>query len=192
MTRLARALNSDDLSHEEKPCDVDVIQAAGMTAIHRNLGMLIVEAKEGAAGDGPHAVARIRDLEAAVRVRVARFGQRWRIRVDLDGVAAKVVRELILDRCIVCQGRGFIPMRYDGRRLVAVHDDLDGTAKDVDCHFCLGSGQGKRDYHGRAKSAGWKEYNKKLGEWWEALLQSCADAELSARVALFGRLRQRS
>lgn len=191
MTRLARALNSEDLSHLEKPCDVDVLQAAGLTAIHKNLGVLIVEAKEGAAGEGQHAVARIKDLEEALRLRITRMARRWNLRVDVGCVSSKVARELVLDRCSLCQGRGFIPMRYDGKRLVAVSDDLDASAKDVECHVCLGSGQARRDYHSRAKSAGWKEYDKRLGEWWEALLQSCVDAELSARVAMSSRLKIR-
>lgn len=189
MTRLARALNSSDLAHEEQDCDVDVLQASGLTAITRNLGILIVEAKEGAAGEGSHAVARIKDLEEALKPRVARISRRWRVRVDVDGVSVRVARELILDRCSVCQGRGLIPMRYDGQRLVAVSSDLDDSAKDVECAVCLGSGAAKRDYHGRAKSAGFKEYTKQLGEFWEALLNSCTDAELSARVAMWRRLK---
>ena len=190
MSRLARALNSSDLAHQENDCDVDMLQAAGLTAIGRSLGMLILEAKEGAAGEGSHAVARIKDLEEALKPRISRIARRWRVRVDVDGVSVKVARELILDRCSVCQGRGTIPMKYDGQRMVAVSEDLDGSAKDVDCHVCLGSGAAKRDYHGRAKSAGWKEYTKQLGEFWEALLNSCTDAELSARVAMWGRLKR--
>lgn len=189
MTRLARALNSSDLAHRERPCDVDVLQASGLTAIRRNLGVLIVEAKEGAAGEGAHAVARIKDLEQALIPRVGRLARRWRVRVDAYGVSVKVARELILDRCSVCQGRGLIPMKYDGQRMVAVLEDAEGSTQDVECHVCLGSGAAKRDYHGRAKSAGLNEYTKKLGEFWEALLNSCADAELSARVAMWRRLK---
>ena len=189
MTRLARALNSSDLAHYEKPCDSDMLQAAGLTSIRRNLGILIVEAKEGAAGEGAHAVARIKDLEHGLKARVGRLARRWRVRVDVDGVSVKVARELILDRCSVCQGRGLIPMKYDGQRMVAVSVDLEGSTQDVECHVCLGSGAAKRDYHARAKSAGLNEYTKKLGEFWEALLNSCADAELSARVAMWRRLK---
>lgn len=188
MTRLARALNSYDLTHSEQDCDVDVLQAAGVTAIHRALGVLIVEAKEGAAGEGAHAVARIKDLEIALKTRIQGIARRWRIRVDLEAVASKVARELVLDRCGVCQGRGHIPMRYDGTRLIAVVED-EGPTKDVDCSVCLGSGAARRDYHGRAKAAGFQEYTKHLGEWWEAVLQSCCDAEISARSSIRKRLR---
>jgi hypothetical protein len=193
MSRLAGALCSDDLSHEEFLCDADVLQAAGFASIHMGLGMLIVEAKEGAAGDGPHSAARVRDLEAELRAVTPkpgilhRLARRWRIRVNLEGVAAKVARELILDRCMVCQGRGFIPMKYDGQRMVAVYED-EGT-KDVDCMICLGSGAARRDYHGRAKAAGFQEYTKKLAEWWGVVLQSCCDAELMARRRMQRRLR---
>lgn len=188
MTRLASALNSDDLKHHPHDCDADVLQATGMVGIRRNLGILILEAKEGCAGESAHSVARIMDLEEAMRSQVKRLGRRWSVEVEIPAVAAKVVRELILDRCSVCQGRGFIPMKYDGTRLVVVSSDLDGTAKDVECSLCLGSGNAKRDYHGRAKAAGWPDYSKKLGEWWEAVLQSCCDAELNARAEVYKRL----
>jgi hypothetical protein len=189
MSRLARALNSDDLSHEEFDCDADMLQAAGLTAIRRNLGMLIVEAKEGAAGEGAHAVARIKDLEQALGPRIKRMAQRWKLRVAIQPVASKVTQELVVDRCGVCQGRGVIPMRYDGQRLVAVCEDTEGSSRDVECHVCLGSGAARRDYHGRAKAAGWGDYTKQLAEWWEAVLQSCCDAEISARRGMKRRLR---
>lgn len=189
MTRLAKALNSEDLTHLEVDCDVDVIQAAGLTAIKKPLGVLIIEAMEGCAGDGPGSVARIRDLESCLEGHLQRIARRWRVRVNLAGVSAQVARELVLDRCVVCQGRGFIPMRYDGKRMVVVADDSDGAAKDVDCTVCLGSGAAKRDYHARAQSAGWSEYAQALAEWWEAVLQSCADSEASARRGMW--LRQR-
>jgi hypothetical protein len=199
MSRLAKALNSSDLSHSDPEkaslqYDVEFLQACGLTAISRSLGVLIVEAKEGAAGEGSHSVARIKDLERCLAAidppgAVSRLARRWKVRVDVHGVAVKVTRELILDRCSVCQGRGKIPMRYDGQRMVAVSVDFENTAQDVECHVCLGSGAAKRDYHSRAKSAGFKEYTKKLGEFWEAVLNRCAEAELSARQAMWRRLK---
>jgi hypothetical protein len=194
MTRLARALTSDDLSHRETDCDPDHLQAAGLTSIHRSLGVLIIEAKEGAAGEGAHSVARVKDLQACLSGTherpglIQRMAQRWRVRVNVEGVAIKVAQELILDRCSVCQGRGFIPMRYDGTRLIAVVED-DGPTKDVDCAMCLGSGAARRDYHGRAKAAGFHEYTKRLSEWWEAVLASCCDAEIGARASMRRRLK---
>jgi hypothetical protein len=186
MTRLSSALSSSDLSHREWDCDTDTLQATGLAGIRYNLGVLILEAKEGCAGESSHSVARIKDLEEAMEPHVKRIGRRWRIHVNVRGVAARVVRELILDRCSVCQGRGLIPMKYDGTRLVVVSDDLD--AKDVECSVCLGSGSARRDYYGRAKSAGWPEYTKRFGEWWEAVFQSCCDAELNARINIWKRL----
>ena len=180
MTRLARALSSSDLTHEEFACDADVLQAAGFTAIHRNLGVLIVEAREGAAGDGPHAVARIKDLEHALEARIKRMAMRWRLKVDARGCAVQVARELILDRCTSCQGRGFLPMSY-----------VSGQADDevnMDCQSCHGSGAGKRDYHARSKAAGFKDYTERLGEWWESVIQICSDAEASARTSMWRRL----
>jgi hypothetical protein len=189
MSLLAKALNSSNLKHLEKPCDADMLQAAGLTAITRSLGILILEAKEGAAGEGSHAVARIKDLEHGLKAPVDRLQRRWRVRVDVEGVSVKVARELILDRCSVCQGRGFIPMKYDGQRMVAISDDMASSTMDVECHVCLGSGAARRDYLGRAKSAGFNEYTKKLGEFWEAVLNRCAEAELSARQAMWRRLK---
>lgn len=190
MTRLSSALNSDDLSHLEHDCDADVLQATGSVGINKNLGVLILEAREGCAGEGSHAVARIKDLEVAIEARVRRMARRWSVRVESARVAAQVARELILDRCSQCQGRGLIPMKYDGTRLIAVSGDDDGI-KDVECSLCLGSGAARRDYHGRARAAGWSEYDKKLSEWWEALVQSCCDAELSARRAIWRKLSHR-
>ena len=189
MTRLARALNSDDLGHYERACDSDVLQATGLTSIRKTLGVLIIEAKEGCAGESQDSVSRVRDLQSALGPHILRIARRWRFRVNVDGVAAQVTRELILDRCPVCQGRGVIPMKYDGQRLVAVSSDADGTAKDVECSVCLGSGQAKRDYLSRAKAAGLSEYTRQLSEWWEAVLQSCCDAELSARHSINRRLK---
>ena len=189
MTRIARALNSDDLGHYETDCDSDVLQATGSAAVKRNLGVLIIEAKEGCAGGGSDSVARIKDLEAALGLHIKRLARRWSVRVQVEGVAAKVVKELILDRCGVCQGRGFIPMKYDGSRLVAIVEDLEDGAKDVECQTCLGSGQARRDYHDRAKCAGFTDYTKRLGEWWESVLKSCCDAELNARSAIWKKLK---
>jgi hypothetical protein len=187
MTRLAAALNSDDLTHHETHCDVDVLQAAGLTAVHKALGVLIVEAKEGCAGESMDSVSRIRELERAMEPQVKRIARRWGIRVEVEAVSSQIVRELVLDRCHVCQGRGHIPMKYDGTRLVAVVED-DGPTKEVDCSYCFGSGAARRDYHGRARAAGFEEYTKRLGEWWEAVLQSCCDAEISARAGMAKRL----
>lgn len=187
MTRLARALNSSDLSHEPHDCDADVLQATGTASIYRSLGVLIIEAREGAAGEGFHAIARIKDLEDGLKHLVKRLGRRWRVRVDVDGVAVQVCRELILDRCVVCQGRGTIPVKYDGQRMVEVNEaDL---TKDVDCVTCFGSGAARRDHQARAKSAGWTDYDQKLGDWWEAVLQSCCDAEIGARSAIWRKLK---
>jgi hypothetical protein len=176
MTRLSRALNSSDLTHQANLCDADVLQASGFTAIHKNLGVLILEAKEGAAGEGSHAIARIKDLEHALEARIKRVAQRWRIRVDPHGVSVQIARELILDRCQECQGRGYLPMSYISGQ---VDDEVN-----MDCQSCHGSGAGRRDYHARAKSAGWSEYEKRLSEWWEAVIQSCCDAENSARRSI--------
>ena len=181
MSRLASALNSKDLTHEEADCDVDVVRAAGLTSISKSLGMLIVEARESAAGESSHSIARIRALEACLWPYIQRWARRWSIRLSPKPVASQIVRELILDRCFTCQGRGFIPMRYDGNREEEVN---------IDCSICLGSGQARRDYRARAKSAGHGDYSKYLAEWWEAALTRCAEAEADARGAFWRRLKK--
>lgn len=190
MSRLARALNSSDLQHQEQDCDVDLLQAAGLTAIHRTLGVLIVEAKEGAAGEGSHSVARVKDLEEALTKRVKSWAMRWGIRVRSQPVAEMMVRELIIDCCSFCQGRGFVPMRYDGTRLVAVSTvSKEDKITKSDCPTCLGSGAARRQYHERAKAAGFSDYTRNLGEWWEAVLAKCCDAEIAARRYMWKRLK---
>lgn len=189
MSRLSAALTSDDLSHHEADCDADVLQSTGLTAIQQNLGVLLVEAKEGCAGESSDSVSRIRDLQKALGPQVKRLARRWRVLVSVDGVSAQVVKELILDRCGVCQGRGVIPMKYDGTRLVDISQEESKT-KDVECVMCFGSGAARRDHNARVKAAGIKEYTKQFGEWWEAVLQSCCDAEMSARRAIWRRLKE--
>lgn len=157
-----------------------MVGAAGLTAINKPLGMLILEAKESAAGESPHSVARIKALEASLEVYVQRWARRWSIRLSVVPVASQIVRELILDKCLHCQGRGFIPLKYDGSR-----DETVNT----DCTECLGSGQGRRDYHARGKAAG-REYDRYLSEWWEAALGWCAEAESTARASMWRRLRK--
>ncbi len=185
MSRIARALNSGDLSHHEHACDVDVLLAAGAVARRRPLGVLIVEAIEGAAGDGPHAQARVCDLQTAIVGLVSRIAMRWRLAVDARAVARLVVRELVLDRCHVCHGRGYLPLRYDGSRAELGED----SRRRADCHTCLGSGQSRRDPDARARAAGHASYSARLGEWWDAVLTACAQAELSARCGIGRRLR---
>jgi hypothetical protein len=182
VSRLARALNSDDLTHRPTDCDADILQATGTTAIYRSLGVLIIEAKEGAAGEGSHAVARIKDLEQGLGLHLKRMARRWHLRVSTDGVSAQMARELILDRCEQCQGRGYLPMSY-----VSGHVDEEVN---MNCEGCHGTGAGRRDYHARAKSAGFTEYTKRLGEWWDAVMQSCSDAESSARRLIWRKLKR--
>jgi len=192
LTRLSSALNSSDLTHYESDCDSDLIRAAGLTSIKKTLGVLIVEATEGATGDCPHSAARVRDLQNALHSRVQRWARRCNIKVNRAGVAALIVRELILDRCPHCQGRGHIPMRYDGQRLVVVGIETVDPTVDADCPVCLGSGKAKRNYHARAKAAGLEDYDRRLDDFWKYALDACAEAEASARADMWRRLRRNS
>lgn len=173
MTRISSALNSDDLSQQERPCDVDTVRALGLTAIHRGLGVLVMEVLESCAGESPHDVARVRELIAAVQEKVQAQARRDNIRVRVWPVAEFLVREIILDRCARCGGRGFLPLQYGPQAT----DDLKGE----ECPDCRGSGRARRDSHGRARAAGFPAYDEALKRFYEALEGRLAEAEQAAR-----------
>lgn len=177
MSRIAAALNSSDLSHKHDDREpgivhVDVVRSLGLTAIHRSLGVLILEAKEACAGDSPHDAARIRDLIDAVFNCVRKQERRDKLKVDTRAVASLLVKELVLDRCPRCQGRGFLPLAYGPE----VRDDDRGA----DCPTCLGSGRARRDFQGRASAAGHPDYNRALKRFYEAVESRLIEAEWSA------------
>jgi hypothetical protein len=173
MTRIAHALHSSDLTQKEGGCDVDTVRALGLTAIHRQLGVLVVEALEGCAGDSPHDAARVRDLISAVQKIVQSQADRDGIAVRNWPVAEFMVRELILDRCPRCGGRGFLPLEYGP----SATDDLKGE----DCPDCHGSGRARRDFHGRSRAAGHETYSLALKRFYEALEGRLSEAEGAAR-----------
>jgi hypothetical protein len=98
LSRLARALTSHDLKHHERPCDVDVIQAAGLSGIKRKLGVLILEAREGCAGESSDSKSRLRDLFEALHQKIKKEAMRSRLKVNALNVSALILRELVLDR----------------------------------------------------------------------------------------------
>lgn len=173
MTRIASALHSGDLTHHERPCDSDTVRALGLTAIHRSLGVLVMEALESCAGDSPHDAARVRDLIAAIRPRVQSQADRDKITVRVWSVAEFLTREIILDRCPRCSGRGFLPLQYGPEAT----EELRGE----ECPSCNGSGRAKRDLHGRARAAGHAEYSEALKRFYEALENRLSEAEQAAR-----------
>ena len=173
MTRIASALQSSDLQHHERPCDSDTVRALGLTAIHRSLGVLVMEALESCAGDSPHDAARVRDLIAAVQPKVKAQAQRDKIKVRVWPVAEFLVREIILDRCPRCGGRGFLPLAYGPE----ASEELKGE----ECPSCMGSGRARRDFHGRARAAGHDDYSVALKRFYEALETRLSEAEQAAR-----------
>lgn len=173
MTRISSALNSDDLSQQERPCDVDTVRALGLTAIHRGLGVLVMEALEACAGESPHDVARVRELIAAVQERVKSQARRDKIQVRVWPVAEFLVRELILDRCPRCSGRGFLPLAYG--------PDAGTELRGEECPSCHGSGRARRDLHGRARAAGYDEYTPALKAFYEAMEGRLSEAEAASR-----------
>lgn len=173
MTRLSAALNSDDLQHHnEYLCDVNIIHAAGVGHMREPLGVLIVEAKEGCAGEGSDSVARIRSLEQALCLRVSRWAKKWRVQVFTHLVADHIVRELLLNQCVRCQGRGFLPLAY------GIESDGEGGAQ---CTDCVGTGKARPNHQARAIAAGWPQYHPLLDSWFGYVLSRCDEAESTAR-----------
>jgi hypothetical protein len=187
VSRLARALCSHDLKHYERPCDVDVLQAAGLSGIKKRLGVLILEAREGCAGESSDSKARLRDLFEALHAKIKKDAMRAKLRVNALNVAALMMRELVLDRCQVCQGRGFLPMRYDGRRFVVVGGENHEATNESECTVCFGSGAARRIPANRERAAG-IGYDKRLSEWWDAVLTELTYLEGEARRSIFSRL----
>jgi len=173
MSRIASALHSGDLTHHERPCDADTVRALGLTAIHRSLGVLVMEALESCAGDSPHDAARVRDLTRAVWRIVCKQADRDKLKVRFWPVAEFLVREIILDRCPRCGGRGFLPLQYGPEAT----DELRGE----ECPSCMGSGRAQRDFQGRARAAGFDEYSGALKRFYEALEGRLSEAEQAAR-----------
>jgi len=190
MSRLSQALTSSDLQHHEKPCDVDVVRAAGLSAIRKKLGVLILEAREGCAGESSDSKARLRDLFEALHVKIKKDAMRAKLRVNAVNVAALMMRELILDKCQVCQGRGFLPMRYDGRRFVVVGGEEPDATNEAECTICFGSGAARRQPANRERAAG-IGYDKRLSEWWESMLTEFVYLEGEARREVWKRLRDK-
>jgi len=98
--------------------------------------------------------------------------------------------KLVLDKCQHCQGRGHIPMRYDGQRLVVIGGEAIDATVEADCPVCLGSGKARRNYYQRAKAAGYVDYSKRLDEFWKYALDVCATHEASARAEMWRRIRR--
>jgi hypothetical protein len=180
MSRLSQALTSSDLMHHERPCDVDMVRAAGLTSIRKKLGVLILEAREGCAGESSDSKARLRDLFEALHEKIKRDAMRAKIKLHALNVASLMLRELILDRCQVCQGRGFLPMSYDGRRFVVVGGEEKEATNEAECTACFGSGAARRQPINRERAAG-VEYSKRLSDWWEAMLTEFVYLEGEAR-----------
>lgn len=179
MSRIARALNSSDLSHqhldrEAGTVDVDVVRSLGLTAIHRSLGVLILEAKEACAGDSPHDAARVRDLINAVFNCVRKQERRDKLKVDTHAVASLLVKEMLFP-CLRCEGRGKVPFIY-GPDSPATIEETPGA----ECPTCFGSGRGKRDYAARAKASGYPDYSHALKRFWQAVESRLIEAEWSA------------
>lgn len=174
MTTIARALQSSDLAHHERPCDVDTVRALGLTAIRRPLGVLILEAKEACAGDSHDAVTRMRALIEAVHKLVHKEADRAGIKVHYMPVAVHMVREIMFP-CGRCGGRGFIPLVYGPE----ASDNLADTPG-VTCPSCEGSGRPPRDFKARVRVAGHPTYKDALRRFYEAVELRVSAAEWAA------------
>jgi hypothetical protein len=184
--RIAAALQSSDLSHHERPCDSDTVRALGLAAVHRSLGVLIMEAKEACAGSSYGDAAKIRDLQAAIANIVRKQARRDNLVVNPVTIAALLVREIIMDRCPRCGGRGFLPLAYS-----QIENDRSQPENDrgVDCPTCFASGRARRDFVERARVAGIDGYSMALKRFYDALEDRLAEAEFNAMTDYYRRFR---
>lgn len=172
MTRISSALHSSDLTHRERPCDSDTVRALGLVAIHRPLGVLLIECLESCAGDSPHDARRVRELIAAVAEVVKKQAQRDRIKIHIHNVAEVMVKELMFP-CGRCGGRGFLPLQYG----LEASDELRGE----ECPTCSGSGRARRDFQARGRATGHDHYSIAVKRFYEALEGRLSEAEQAAR-----------
>lgn len=183
--RIAAALQSSDLSHHERPCDSDTVRALGLAGVHRSLGVLIMEAKEACAGSSYGDAAKVRDLIGAVQNVVRKQARRDNLVVNAYAVAALMVKEIILDRCPRCSGRGFLPLSYsqiENDRSQNGGDNPHSGDRGVDCPTCFASGRAPRNFDERVRVAGLDAYTIALKRFYEALEGRLAEAELGAMV----------
>lgn len=170
MTRLSAALNSDDLYHHERLCDVNFVHGAGACHFRRFWGIQIIEAREASAGEDWHSAARVRALQWTLARKVDRWSRNERMRVPAYPVACLMTRELLLDQCPRCEGRGFLPLSYG-------LDAADQTG--AECPDCGGRGKAKANKAAREEAIG-RPYDAKLDDWWERVIARCMDAENAA------------
>ena len=172
MTRIASALHSSDLSHKERPCDSDTVRALGLVAIHRPLGVLVMECLESCAGDSAHDARRVRELISAVAEEAKKQARRDRIKIRPWNVAEVMVKELIFP-CSRCGGRGFLPLTYGPE----ASDELKGE----ECPTCGGSGRARRDFRARGEATGHDHYSIAVKRFYQALEGRLNEAEWAAR-----------
>ena len=176
MTRISSALQSSDLTHKDRPCDSDTVRALGLVAIHRPLGVLVMEALESCAGDSRHDARRVRDLIEAVSEVAKKQAQRDRIKIQAHKVAEVMVKELIYP-CARCGGRGFLPLTYGPE----ASDELRGE----ECPTCGGSGRARRDFRARGEATGHDHYSIAVKRFYEALETRLNEAEWTSRFYFF-------
>lgn len=188
MTKISRALQSSNLRHLPRPCDVDVVQAAGAAAARgrlSSLGVALVEAYEAAAGDGSHSVARVHELGRHLAKHLSRWARNAGLgrKITPGPMAEQMVRELLMHACLNCHGTGTLP--------VVVHEASD-RLREEDCPVCLGSRRAKISKRARRRAAGHPNgYTEEVAALYDYAHAEVARAQLYARNAMAKKLRER-
>ena len=131
LDRLATAETSSDLQHHDRPCDVDVLAAAGMAASHNHAHMSLFRLKY---------LNDATELDIAKRLFVM-WARRAMINRKLDPAKAsrlgvQALTQWISDICQSCNG-----LKYP----VIVGTP---TLSDKPCQCCKGTGRSKVKEHG--------------------------------------------
>lgn len=198
MTQISHALQSTDLS--EAPAtlhrirDVDVLRALAGAAISsvryrpgrgarresNQLGIAMLEARHGAAGDGPDATRLYKAAVAAVMGAID--GASDGTRLSRYGMAQRIVYEMLMDRCMDC---------VEGIRPVVVHEATDRLQECV-CETCAGTGLPRVSHRSRRRAAmvTAEVYNAGVGALYIEIMAEAGAAEIDAYGEMRGRLRR--
>lgn len=160
------ARQSSNLRHSR----AEIVTATDRLQALALCGDAIMIEVEGAAGEaGGRIVREFMDAITGKIKRINREGFRAR------GVALQITRELLLSKCLVCQGRGVIPASADGE-----------NEREHACMACGGTGKNAQDNDMRAMMAGADRYSAAL----DAVFEEVTDWAIRSRARALWELRR--
>ena len=136
----ARQSSSLRHSRSEVRTATDTLQALALCG-----DSILIEFQAAAGESGVKVVREFQDRVYGKAVRLTNGAYR------AMGIAMQVVRELMLDKCPVCQGRGYIPASADGE-----------NEREHSCLACNSTGKIAQDDGQRALMAGADRYTNDL------------------------------